>query len=171
MGTVLMILAAILGASEGFVLVGFFPFLLGFGDFSPLLSLIALIMFLLPPILFAYQWVISRQEREQRQETSIDDQEERLEHADLGEQRGTEEEEEIIAVSIPGYTQKDFSIQILGDKLIIQGKEGKECYKSYGFPRGTRPIEYSSEYIEDHKLLIIKVKVRRGEYSPKDEDF
>lgn len=170
-GTVLMIIAAMQGATEGFVLVGFFPFLLGFGSFSPLLSLLALIMFLLPLILFTYQWITSRPEQKQRHETAIDEQKEISEHTDSGEQRETREEEEIIAVSIPGYTRKDFPIQILGDKLIIQAKEGKDFYKAYGFPRGIIPIEFSLKYIEDHKLLIIKIKVRREEYPSKDEDF
>jgi len=107
----------------------------------------------------------ARRELGQRPKTAIDrDQREWVEPLDLGEKRAGGEEEEIIAVSIPGYVQKDFSIQIVGDRLIIQGKGGRAFYKSYSFPKGTRPIEFSSEYIEDHGLLIIRVEVRREEY-------
>jgi len=171
-GVGLMILGAILGTAEGFVMIGFFPFIFGFGHFSPLLALFALIMFLLPLIIFAYQWLMSRQELEQRTETAIGrGRGEGSETLGLGERRVGREEEEVIAASIPRYAQKDLSIQIVGDKLIIQGKEGKAFHRSYSFPRGTRPIEFSSEYMNDHRLLIIRVKVRREEFPLKNEDF
>jgi hypothetical protein len=75
-----------------------------------------------------------------------------------------------IAVSIPEDVHRTISIQIVGDKLVIRGREG-DFRKSYSFPKGTRPIEFRSEYIRDHKLLVIRLKVRRENVPPKNEDF
>ncbi len=62
--TVAAILGGIFGVGEGVVIVGFFPFLFGFGSFPPILFLLTLIMSLLPLILFLYVWLTSRSELE-----------------------------------------------------------------------------------------------------------
>lgn len=164
----LMILASLLGvifgATEGFVLVGVFPFLFGFGASTPLLSLISLLMFLLPVLLFLYPWIRSRSELEERKKIIIDREGlEALEPFSTPKKRREREEEQIIAVSVPRNIQKDISIQIVGDSLIIEGKEGEVFKKSYNFPNGIKPVKFESEYIKDHKLLVVKVKVHREE--------
>ncbi len=158
------ILGVILGATEGFVLVGVFPFLFGFGASSPLLSLISLLMFLLPVVLFLYPLIKNRSQIEERKKIVIYREGlEFLESFSTPKKRREREEEQIIAVSVPKNIQKDISIQIVGDRLIIEGKEGEAFKKSYNFPNGTKPVKFKSEYIEDHKLLVVRVKVRREE--------
>ncbi|UCD73133.1 MAG: Hsp20/alpha crystallin family protein [Candidatus Bathyarchaeota archaeon] len=167
-GIGLMILASILGmmlgTAEGFILVGVFPFLFGYGASSPLLSLISLLMFLLPVVLFLYPWIRSRSELEERKKIVVEREGREVpESLSTPKKRSEREEEQIIAVSVPKNIQKEISIQIVGGRLVIEGKEGEAFEKSFNFPNGTKPVKFKSEYIEDHELLVVRVKVRREE--------
>lgn len=158
------ILGVILGATEGFILVGVFPFLIGFGAYSPLLSLVSLLMFLLPVVLFLYPWIKSRSELEERKKIVVGREgKEVLESLSTPKKRREREEEQIIAVSVPKNIQKDIFIQIAGDRLIIKAKKGEAFEKAFNFPKGTKPVKFKSEYLEDHELLVLKVKVYREE--------
>ncbi len=168
LGFALMFLATIfavsLGAAEGFVMIGFFPLLLGFGNASPLLSLISLVMFLLPLILFFYPWVKSRPEREELERIVVTGRgRDTPVFPKGGEGRQERDEEQIVAVSVPEDVRKNLSIQIVGDRIIVQGGEGTGFRKSYSFARGLKPVAFSSEYVEDHELLVIRVTVRKHE--------
>jgi HSP20 family molecular chaperone IbpA len=158
------ILGVILGATEGFVLVGVFPFLFGFGASSPLFIIISLLMFLLLVTVFLEPWIKSGSELEERKKLVVDREgREALESLSTPKKRIEREEEQIIAVSVPKTIQKDISIQIVGDRLMIEGKEGEAFKRTYDFPNGIKPVKFESEYIEDHELLVIKVKVCREE--------